>query len=136
MQFFYLHESACLNVQRVYYEQRVHDLAADVNLHTAKKKSMLAKTRGHTPFFFPPSLSTHDVREIISTTCDCVHGSFLQDLRCTECYRLWISPPPSSRLFIPEDSSCILVGDLVPGSPLRRSSKGSVYFSIVSSGIM
>lgn len=26
--------------------------------------------------------------------------------------RLWISLPLSSRLFIPEDSSCILVGDL------------------------
>lgn len=44
----YLHESACLDVQHVYYELRVHYMAAGVNLHTPKRACQI---HAHTPFF-------------------------------------------------------------------------------------
>lgn len=76
----YLHESACLDVQHVYYELRVLYMAAGLN---CTHKSVLAKFMPtlHFPFL------TREVCEVFLTTCDCVHGLYyrLSDALIIDC---------------------------------------------------
>lgn len=82
MHLIYLHESACLDVQHVYYELRVHLMAAGLNLRTQKRACQI---HVHTPF------PIFDPWDFLDNMWLC-SWLVLQGLRCTECYRLWITP--------------------------------------------